>query len=53
MLKKFRKTLDKGRAHAALLKNLSKAFDCLRHDLIIAMVHAYCFDTPSLKLVNS
>ena len=29
------------------------AFDCLLHDLLIAKLHAYGFDTFSLKLIHS
>ena len=37
----------------ALLTDLSKAFDCLPHDLIVAKLHAYGFSIDSLKLINS
>ena len=53
MLEKFTKALDKGWDYAALLTDLSKASDCILHDLIIAKIHAYDFDMPSLKLMNS
>ena len=53
MLEKFTKALDKGWDYAALLTDLSKASDCIPHDLIIAKIHAYDFDMPSLKLMNS
>ena len=53
MLEKFRKALDKGGDYAGLLTDSSKAFDCVHHDFIIAKLHAYGFDMPSLKLVNS
>ena len=36
-----------------VLSNLSKAFDCLPHDLIVAKLDAYGFSTESLKLINS
>ena len=53
MLEKFTEALDKGWDYAALLTDLSKASDCIPHDLIIAKIHAYDFDMPSLKLMNS
>ena len=53
MIEKFRKCLDQKGDYAALLTDLSKAFDCLPHDLIIAKLHAYGFDKPSLKLIHS
>ena len=42
---------DKGGSFAAILTDLSKAFDCLLHDLLIAKLHAYGFDMASLKLI--
>ena len=33
--------------------DLSKAFDCLPHDLIIAKLHAYGLDHDSLRLIRS
>ena len=32
---------------------LSKVFDCLPHDLLVAKLHAYGLDMPSLKLLHS
>ena len=47
------KVLDKGKEYGALLTDLSKAFDCLAHDLIVAKPHGYGFLIESLKLINS
>ena len=41
MIEKLRKSLDSRGASAALLTDISKAFDCLPHDLLIAKLHAY------------
>ena len=32
--------------------DLSNAFDCIRHDLLIAKLHAYGFSDEGLKLIN-
>ena len=52
MIEKWRESLDQGGAYGALLTDLSKAFDCLPHELIIAKLYAYGVDMSSLKLIN-
>lgn len=53
MIAKWRKHLDKGDVCGALLTDLSKASDCLPHDLLIAKLNVYEFDMPSLKFISS
>ena len=53
MIEKWREFLDQGGVYGALLTDLSKAFDCLPQELIIAKLYAYGGDIPSLKLINS
>ena len=52
MIEKWHQSLDKGGHYGALVTNLSKAFDCLSHDLLIAKSHAYGFDIPALKVLH-
>ena len=52
MTEKIKNVLDKGGIVGALLTDISKAFDCIQHDLLIAKLHAYGFNIKSLKLLN-
>ena len=52
MIEKFRNFLDQGDEYTALLVDLPKEFDCLPLELIIAKLHAYGFDIPSLRLMQ-
>ena len=45
--------LDKQQHIGALFMDLSKAFDCLPHGLIIAKLHAYGLELPACKLLFS
>ena len=38
---------------AVVLTNLSKAFDCLLHDFLIAKVQAFGFDLKSLRVIHA
>ena len=53
LIEKRKKSLDKGGKCGALLSDLSKAFACLLHDLLIAKLHAYGFEIVSLRLTGS
>ena len=53
MIENCKKALDQQNQHSALLTDLSKAFDCLSHDIRFAKHHAYGFSIESLKLINS
>ena len=53
MTEKFKESIDKGNALGALLTNLSKAFDCVDHSLLIAKLSAFGVSPLSLKLLYS
>ena len=44
MLKIWKGATDNNKAFGVLLNDLSKAFDCLSHDLLIAKFHPYGLD---------
>ena len=53
MLEKWKSAVDKGKYFGALLTDLSKAFDCISHELILAKLHAYGFSLRALRLIHS
>ena len=50
---KLNKNIDKGIKVGIFMMDLSKAFDCISHNLLIGKLHAYGLDKPSLKLIYS
>ena len=52
-MKSGRFALDNKKTFGALLTDLSKTFDCLSHELLLAKLHAYGFSIPALRLVYS
>ena len=45
--------MDNGNVFGALLTNLSRAFNCLPHDLIIAKLNSYGFNLTALNLIHN
>ena len=53
LIQAWQKELDKSGYTGTVLMDLSKAYDCLPRDLIIAKFEAYGFENFSLKLFHS
>ena len=53
MFEMWKNTLDKGGYVSAIFMDLSKAFDILNHNLLIAKLGAYGFERDSLSFMKN
>ena len=53
MTEKMNEARDKNEVCSAVFTDLSKVFECLKHDLLIAKLHALGFDYKSLRVMYS
>ena len=53
LINHLNKSLDRKENIGIVMMDLSKAFDCIPHDLLIAKLYAYGFHKNSLKLIHS
>ena len=52
MLEKWKRSVEGGLDFGAVLTDLSKTFDCIGYEFIIAMLNSYGFSWPALKLIH-
>ena len=48
---KWKKVVDNNKVFGALLTDLSKAFDCICHDLLVAKLNAYDLSLLASKII--
>ena len=53
MIEKFKEAIDRRNEFGAFLTELSKAFDCINHSLLIAKLNNYGVSPMSIKIIFS
>ena len=53
MLERWKQAIDKGEYISVMYMDLSKAFDTINHDLLLAKLRANGFSTSALNLLYS
>ena len=53
MLEKFKEAIDRGNQLRALLTDVSKAFDCIDHKLLIAKLYEHGVSSSALNIISS
>ena len=53
LIENWKKHIDSKKIVGIVLMDLSKAFDCIPHDLLIAKLHAYGFNKKALTFLYS
>lgn len=51
MIETWKSYVDKGESFGTLLTDLSKTFDCLKHDLLLAKLRVYSLENNAIKLI--
>ena len=52
IIDRWKKAVDSNKDFGAILTNLSKAFDCIHHDLLVSKLYAYRLSLPALKMIQ-
>jgi hypothetical protein len=52
VIEDWKKALDKNEYLTAILMDVSKAFDCLPHDLLLMKLKAYDLSQSALEMLN-
>ena len=53
LIEKWKKILDSHGYVGVIITDLSKAFDTINHELLLAKLHVYGFEKEALRLISS